>query len=258
MKFFLPLIALLLISCTLESQEEIAGASEIDVNQEKNIAVSEEVLDTIVVDSAYQFSIGSYNFLIEDLDSAVKKVDRLPYLWSGDSTEIIELKKDNFVSRDSLGLLFKSVSKDSSLHLIDDMSDAYSEYIHYYFEGNASHEDFWKVYTSLYEASMMLLINKNDLDSTFLIGQEYSNPTKDLIISANCDLEAGFDYNGFQLLENKKGKLIDIGLREFGEFGFDKIQWISDTSFLARKIALREEDDFNYNLSWVKITISKN
>lgn len=146
-----------------------------------------------------------------------------------DTSESNNLLKDSsFVKRIGDTLLFILPNNGKTMLVDNDADEGYAQYKYL---GQKEGLDQYIVEGRFYEWFEYILIDKEAGDTTYIINEPILSPDKKNFIAANCDIEAGFDYNGLQLFSNvdhpKK-----IAQRELAAWGPAKIKWLNNTTIL--------------------------
>ena len=92
-----------------------------------------------------------------------------------------------------------------------------------------------------YEGDNYFLLNLTTGEKTYIIGKPYFSESGKYIMSINSDLEAGYSYNGFQLLKIEEDHISELWKFDPG-WAPEKFQWINDTSFYVHGYKFTEEN----------------
>tara|TARA_B110000285_G_scaffold92393_1_gene105823 strand:- start:379 stop:1065 length:687 start_codon:yes stop_codon:yes gene_type:complete len=157
----------------------------------------------------------------EDLISPIEIKDESKYL-KEDSLKVIRLNDT---------LVF-NLNNGKKAHLINDDSNG-ERYGQYSYLGTLDNLNQFIVYGSFWEWHNYILIDMESGDTNYLAGFPVLSPDKKTIISGNCDLIAGYTFNGLELYNNSS-PIKKICSTELMSWGPDKIKWIDDSSLIIK------------------------
>ncbi|MFN3556441.1 MAG: hypothetical protein ACK4VN_10790 [Bacteroidales bacterium] len=145
--------------------------------------------------------------------------------------EKLKLKlNQEFAKRDTIGLQLKLTSGEWILvEPNEEISD-----VAYTFEYFFKDFGFYSIRVQDIEGFGYFLLNAENETKTQIIGRPYFSPNGEFIISINFDIEAGYNYNGFQLLNNNNGNLTILFTYDPGSWGPVSAIWIDNNSLLVK------------------------
>lgn len=217
-----------LISCTKESTETTTGSKVEDslLTVEKDSRYAEQVDSAIFHIKNYRFEVKASSK--EAFDAVKSSFENM------DTSEANRIRKyENFISRSGDSLIIKTTDG-GNVYLVTRQSDN-DDLAIYDFIQDMPDINQWLVLGSYWESYGYLLIDKTSGDTTHLYGMPVVSPDKKHIITFNQDLQAGFTFNGLQLLEMQNGKPVLIGAKELYYWGPDNVTWKNDHTLLVQQ-----------------------
>jgi hypothetical protein len=229
-------------------------------NSENKKWFEPETLDTILnfsfriqltlkhTDSVF---INEYFLDRKPLDSITKQFDNrhLEAL----AIEKYLLKTNNeFVKRDSKGLYVKL--KDGIWKLLphDEISDESDNTFEHFFKEFG----YYSIRVQWGEGNGYKLVNYLDGTVTPIIGRPYFSPDGQYIISVNCDIEAGYSENGFQLFRIKNKQLQHLGEYKPDAWGPISAKWLDNNMVILKNQTVEvKNNDINYIDFYAEIKI---
>lgn len=88
------------------------------------------------------------------------------------------------------------------------------------------------IYATYYEWYNYVLIDRVSGDTTITAGLPIISPDKKTFICGNCDLVAGFTFNGIELYTNKNKPEL-VAIRELTKWGPTSIKWLDNSSLIV-------------------------
>jgi hypothetical protein len=249
MKRIVPLIGfvLLLASCGSEEKKEKNKSEKTDP------VIKENVKDTIT-------------FTLEDIDKNTycKLVEKSGYCgkvirgeWEDDSLKENRLIEayPRIVSRNGNRISFL-VGK-NNLDFKDTQDEMSGDYVRYrLIDMNDEYAVLAMIY---YEGYEYMVLNHKTGKSFKTWGRPIFNNGGTMAVSGNCDLQAGFSNNGFQIFVNEDGKWNLKMERLLDDWGPAGLWWVNDSVICSKKITVTEADSTGNgtNTSYVKILLKK-
>ncbi len=224
---FITLLAVL-ISCTKESTETTTGSKTEDslLKVEAGDRYADQKDSAVFYIKNYRFEVKSSSK--EEFDAVKSSFENM------DTSEANRIKKyENLISRRGDSLIIKTTNG-RNVYLVTRQSDN-DDLAIYDFIQDMPDINQWLVLGSYWESYGYLLIDKTSGDTTDLYGMPVVSPDKKHIITFNQDLEAGFTFNGLQLLEMQDGKPVLIGSKELYYWGPDNVTWKNDHTLLVQQ-----------------------
>ena len=217
-----------LVSCTKDNTETTTGSKM----EDSLLHVEAEDRYAEQVDSAI-FHIKNYRFEVKA--SSKEAFDAVKSSFGDmDTSEANRIKKyKNLISRSGDSLIIKTVNG-GNVYLVTKQSDN-DDLAIYDFIQDMPDINQWLVLGSYWESYGYLLIDKTSGETTHLYGMPVVSPDKKHIIAFNQDLQAGFTFNGLQLLEMQNGKPVLIGEKELYYWGPDNVSWKNDHTLLVQQ-----------------------
>lgn len=156
--------------------------------------------------------------------------DKLPE-FALKSNESEYLLKDSSTVKRTGDTLFFKISDNKKVTLINNNSDN-DTYVNYSYGGLISDLNKYLIYATYYEWNNYLLIDPVSGDTTITAGLPIVSPDKKTFICGNCDLLAGFTFNGIELYSNiNKPELLSA--RELTKWGPTNIKWLDNSSLIV-------------------------
>jgi len=145
--------------------------------------------------------------------------------------EKFQLQKfGDHVKRDSSGLYVK-LENEIWKHLpLSRNADEVDNIFEYYFKDFG----FYLIRVQWGEGNAFKLVNDANGAETQLYGRPYFSPNGRYVISVSADIDAGYNPNGFQLLENKNGSLIHLGNHNPNAWGPYSAKWTSNNRIILK------------------------
>jgi hypothetical protein len=159
-----------------------------------------------------------------------------------DNKEIIDDTTN--VKRDTLKLIFHLRNGVDSV-LVNDTTEGWSNYIDYSYIESCKNIDYWLLGITYYEGSQYLLLDREKGEKIWIWGIPIYSPNNKYFVCNSCDLEAGYDSNGFQLFEikNKKAKL--RWSKILSDWGPTEIRWKNDSTLYIKQLRMDYKDSKN-------------
>lgn len=203
------------------------GCSNSEKDNKRINSVTSDELPSSELDSFY---VGKILFKVESLNEKdFNLTNQTTVLF--DTLEVANIQRDsNSVKRinDTLKLL----TDIGEILVVNNPSDNddFCKYEYLYFESRLNK---YVIAGSYWESSDYLLIDKLTGTKSKYIGLPSVSPNRKYILTGNCDLVAGFTYNGIELY--KKSTSIElIGSRELNSWGPLNLKWINDSTIFAK------------------------
>lgn len=226
----------------------------------------QERVDTISFLKDTTFDFKTYTISVKEVDSV-----NIPPLYSDAARrKEIYTRHGNFhdAAKELENYLSKSQSKYFSrtqevLQLflsngqkveLRDVSKESDEDIYYTYQNYFSAINTYLIRGQLYEGDCYLIVNRDNGEKKFIIGEIYPSPSGKLIIAINEDLEAGYSNNGMQLIEIQGGKYIKKFTIEGGGWAPVSLKWISDRSVIIRTNERHTNGLYEYKTKFYELT----
>lgn len=145
------------------------------------------------------------------------------------------------VRRDGEGLSLKLDNGDWLLMKIDTRTDEVDNVFEYYFDAFG----FYSIRVQWGEGNGYKLVSAETGTVSHIIGRPFFSPDGSKIIALGNDIEAGYSENGFQILENKAGKIREFGRFSPDSWGCESAIWLSNNQLLLKNQSLESK-----NSSW--------
>lgn len=207
-----------------------AGNNKNDVDSTKlKAAAVIQPLDTLVM--------GDKTFLVYPLDKlSFQPVP--PNEVNADSIEKAMLLRDSaLVSFENDSLTFK-LDNGQTTGLKNNKNDEGDDYAVYQYEGLLSDIGFFVLSGTYYEANDYVLVSKASGEFFHMRGEPVVSPDKKYILSPQCDLDAGFVPNGFELYRINNGKLELLGQADRDTWGPGKVKWVNPATIECEHIVI--------------------
>ena len=108
-----------------------------------------------------------------------------------------------------------------------------------------------------FEGNNYFLLNTKTGKKTYTIGRVFINPSKNLLISINDDIEAGYSDNGFQLFSiNEKGILEEQWSFDPG-WAPEKIKWIDKATLIVEGYYFPENSNYTKKVFYKLMKINE-
>ncbi|MDT8412239.1 MAG: hypothetical protein RQ875_07255 [Vicingaceae bacterium] len=231
----------------------IIGCSESKVDSNTDPIIG---IDTVVTDEVKNQESDLITFNLGEITAKVKLIEKSEFekifIPKPSEDEAKNLYKDSLkVTRIQDTLIFK-LNNGENAYLINDDSDDDSKYGQYHYLGTIDNLNHFIVYGAFYEWHNYLLIDMESGDTNYLAGFPILSPDKKTIISGNCDLVAGFTFNGLELYSNTNpiNKISSIELMEWGP---EEIKWIDNSILLIKGYVSDTSMDNLRRLEYFKI-----
>ena len=217
MKLFLLLIPVLVfISC----------------NSNKKVDNKENIKGDTLIIAKVVFNLDSIS------EKEFKTADKQGYKES--ATEVIEDTVN--VRRDSLKLIFHLGNGADSV-LINDTTEGWSNYIDYSYIESCKNIDYWLLGIGYYEGSQYLIVDRENGNNIWIWGMPVYSQDNKHFVTYSCDLEAGYDSNGFQLFEIKNNKAIHKWSKIVNDWGPTEIRWKNDSTIYIEQMRIDFENN---------------
>jgi hypothetical protein len=209
MKLHLLSITAIMIACS-------SNKSSIDNEQKINS-------DTIVINNKV--------FNLDSISEMDYKHENKPKILE-QRTEFIDDTTN--VSRDSLRLTFHLKNGSDSI-LTNDTSDNGDKHIRFTYLESCPNIDYWLIKITYYEGGEYMLLDKENGNKMYLWSKPIFSPDKKHFITNSCDLEAGYDANGFQLFEVKNKNIKECWSKAITDWGPSEIFWKNDSTLFIEQ-----------------------
>ena len=198
--------------------------------------------DTLII-SKIVFNLDSIS------EKEFKTADKQSYKES--DSEVIEDTVN--VKRDSLKLAFHLRNGADSV-LINDTTEGWSNYIDYSYIESCKDIDYWLLGIGYYEGSQYLIVDRENGKKIWIWGMPVYSPDNKHFVTYSCDLEAGYDSNGFQLFEIRNNKAIHKWSKIIRDWGPIEIRWKNDsTLYIAQMRIDSKNNSQSYSYKSMKI-----
>ena len=156
--------------------------------------------------------------------------DKLPeFVLKSDESHY--LLKDSSVVKRNIDTLFFEIADNKKVTLVNDNSDN-DTYANYSYRGLLPDLNKYLIYATYYEWYNYVLIDRVSGDTTITAGLPIISPDKKTFICGNCDLVAGFTFNGIELYTNKNKPEL-VAIRELTKWGPTSIKWLDNSSLIV-------------------------
>jgi hypothetical protein len=162
--------------------------------------------------------------------------------FNGGDKEIIDDTAN--VKRDTLKLKFHLSNGVDSV-LVNDTTEGWSNYIAYSYIESCKNIDYWLLGITYYEGSQYLLLDRENGEKLWIWGMPIYSPNMKYFVCNSCDLEAGYDANGFQLFEVKNNKAIHRWSKSIDDWGPSEIRWKNDSTIYIEQLRMDYSDSKN-------------
>lgn len=150
---------------------------------------------------------------------------------AADTSEAVNLLADSaLVQRHGDSLVFL-VGTDRHAVLVGYTSDSEDSASAYTYMGMNTDIGQYVVYGVFYEWYNYLLIDRETGDTTYACGIPTISPDKAYFVCGNCDIEAGFTFNGIEWYENTRKPRL-VCRRELSYWGVDTLKWTTENTLL--------------------------
>lgn len=192
----------------------------------------EQVKDsTGILEGDSVFSIGNKIFHLEYCTlSEFMKVEKQ----HKDTAEEDYLHRDASLVKRVGKSLFLTL-KDSKKVELADKGDDTDELEHYIYQGRLKGISHYIVRVQYYEGGGYLVINENSGEMVHIIDPLVVSPSKKYAIAGNCDLVAGYTFNGIELYEIQNNNLVLVGKKELEGWGPKKLYWQNDSTLIGER-----------------------
>lgn len=226
---YIPLVLLTLLTACESGSTNETDSSEPLSEETENVSEPDDTL-----------KIGSHNFLLRETNEQP--------LFQGTLTDPLPedelLYEDQEVIRSGDSLLFQLhnghqfVLENQEFNEESDVADFAS----YTFQGSVPNSDYWLVYGIGYEWYWYVMVNKADGDTVITRGKPAISPDKQLMITINEDLSAGFTMNGFELYVLRNNSYALDGSLELDNWGPVSIKWLNNDQALVTQRKYTDSD----------------
>lgn len=197
--------------------------------QDSVLTVTAEPVAAAAGEDADTVTIGGRLFSWSAIDKS--EFDAIPEM-QPDTSEAVNISRaPGRVARSGDSLIF-SLENGGQKVLLNNPEDNDNMAL-YTFLGFMPELQHWVVFNSGYEWSSYELINARNGEQISTLGIPQLSPDKKYFITANADLVAQFNTNGFELFENRKEGLVPIQHYMPETWGPIKIKWKNADTFYA-------------------------
>jgi hypothetical protein len=103
--------------------------------------------------------------------------------------------------------------------------------------------EYWLIGVTYYEGSEFLLVDREDGNKVWIWGRPVFSPDNKYFVAYSCDLDAGYDPNGFQLYEIKDKKAVLRWSKILEDWGPSDIRWKNDSTVYIEQWKFADESD---------------
>jgi hypothetical protein len=175
------------------------------------------------------------NRLVHVKKSDKNTFDKLPGFtenWNAHKEEKNKLKKDaKWVYRNS-DTLFFNIAGNKKVTLVNSSNNLSDNTVVYHYVGVIPELNKYLIFAALWEGFNYVLIDKETGDTTITIGFPVASPDKKYFVCGNCDLIAGYTFNGIELYTNEN-KPKQLASRELKNWGINNIRWLDNSSLIV-------------------------
>lgn len=233
--FFTLFAALILFSCKNENAETSTAVVSDSLHNENHDTHYSEMEDSII------FHIGNHAFEISASDEHAFGAVPDPFNMK-DTSEASRIRKvASAVSRSGDSLIFQCANNQKAYIINSNNEEDIDNYSVYSFIQDMPSINQWLLMASYYEAYGYVFIDKTSGDTTLLYGMPVVSPDNKYILTFNQDIEAGFTFNGLQLLEIKDSKPVIIGEKPLYSWGPDNVKWKDATTLLVQQSQIKPD-----------------
>lgn len=149
--------------------------------------------------------------------------------------------------------LFLNLSNGKKVSLIDNSKEG-DEEEHYTYENYFSQPNIFIIYVQLYEGNNYLLVNRTNGNKKYIIGRAYPSPSGSKLLAINEDLEAGYSFNGIQLLTKQKDTFTTQLTIDAGNWAPVDVKWLNENNFVL-KVKKLKDNVTDYTTEFYKLSI---
>jgi hypothetical protein len=140
--------------------------------------------------------------------------------------------------RDSIGLKLKLENGNWIRVSVNDSTyDEVDNTFEYYFKEYG----FYSVRTQCGEGNGFKIINSKTGKEIRINGRPYFSKNGRFLIAVNCDIEAGYSANGFQLFENLNGNLMELIEFDPQNWGSLSAKWLNDSTVILKNETFQKQ-----------------
>jgi hypothetical protein len=217
-------------------------------NKEETTAQEPTISKTLVSEADTFFGGKNLLSIVDTTESVFKNF----FTWKPDTSEANNLKQNPDVKRNG-DTLFITLKNNTVKQLISKpYVEGADDLTEYKYLGKLNSINYHLFYVALYEASAYLMVNADNGKETYMCGKPAISPNKKYLVSSNCDLQAQFDFNGFQMYDITKDSLKLNWDRGLTTWGADNVAWINDNTLVVEKMYL--DTNQNVHTGFVKIS----
>jgi hypothetical protein len=132
------------------------------------------------------------------------------------------------------------------------------ELTEYSFEGYLENFEYYLVRIQFYEGGGYLLINRKNGFQKYISGKPYLSPDKTKLMTINVDIEAGYDFNGIELLSFSGDSLKTDCVININNWGPDKMKWNSNKEVIIKAFYMDKKenaDEAEYKKKYFKLIL---
>ncbi|GAB7086975.1 hypothetical protein [Marinifilum fragile] len=116
-------------------------------------------------------------------------------------------------------------------------------------------EDYYLFRVQWFEGNNYFLLNKLTGEKQYTIGRVFFNKSRELLMSINDDIEAGYSDNGFQLFERNKEKQLNEIWRFDPGWAPEQLMWMDNETLIIKGYKFSDHDDFSCSPIYKKLKI---
>jgi hypothetical protein len=158
------------------------------------------------------------------------------------------------ITRDKDDFVNIKLSNGETIKLIPDKSKEETDFI---FEHYFRQQKLLVFRVQWYEGDNYAIIDLTNGQKTYMLGRPYFSPDSKLLISINCDIEAQYSDNGFQLFEFSGREIKKIWEYKPAWWGPTDIKWLDNFTITSRNQAL-DTLDGRLKTEYKKIKVKRN
>lgn len=158
------------------------------------------------------------------------------------------------ITRDKDGFVNVRLLNGETIKLIPDNNKEETDFL---FEQHFKIQKLLVFRVQWYEGDNYAIIDLTNGKKTYMFGRPFFSPDNKLLISINCDLEAEYSDNGFQLFEFTGRELKKIWEFKPTLWGPIDIKWLDNQTAISR-IQRIDTVTLNYNFEYKKIRVTRN
>lgn len=268
-----PLLLLLITSttvvfCNTSKTDPIILPSIKDQPPTGRTPVDREVVDTVLYLSDTTIRIDKYNLTFEKVDSL-----EIPELYQDykERQEIVESNDNSFAAAKALEqylikkqgehfrrsgeTLLLNLSKGQTIVLKDNAQEGDEEerytYENYFPETNA-----YLIRVQWYEGNNYLLVNRTNGSKKYVIGQIHPSSSGTQLLSVNEDLEAGYSFNGIQLLTKEEETFFTRFTFVAGNWAPVAVKWLDENNLILKVKKSLDDNLTEYKTEYYKLSIN--